>query len=392
MATIITVHGTNATGPEQGTRWWQQGGVLDTHLRQWVEGENGAFVLQPMIWDGANSESSRRAAAEKLLSAMDRLESVGEPYCVVGHSHGGSVAVHALRLAASQQKDLPGLARCVTVGTPFIKFSRSRWLFTRSKLLEKAVMTAMGGFAFLFFCFLYSEGPRAFGGPALFLYALLSAPLLASYIWLRVVNARRFVIYRPDVLQHLARLFAPRLLSLRHEDDEAIGALRSVRRLHIPFFARDFAVPALSFLALWIVPVTAILLTQSGLFMKMLADPALGAPELTDTWLGNVGQTVFNLAMTLAQKFYHSLYPYRPPGDPFAYAIFFAAVVLAVVLPLVAIPVVASCCRSFEASQQRVEQTTQSTDVVSNTQERLRQRHHWRTLCRGRSLRGMVSG
>jgi hypothetical protein len=78
MATVITVHGTNASGPEHGDRWWQKGGVLEAHLARWVEDSNGPFKLAPLIWDGANQETSRRAGAEKLLSEMEKLEAAGE--------------------------------------------------------------------------------------------------------------------------------------------------------------------------------------------------------------------------------------------------------------------------------------------------------------------------
>lgn len=247
MTTIITVHGTNVSGPEQGGQWWQKGGTLHTELKTLLKTNNGLLNLQPLIWDGRNSETSRRAAAEDLLRAMEALETTNEAYCVVGHSHGGSVAAHALHLAASKRNKLPNLTCCITVGTPFIKFVKSRWLFSRSKLLEKAVLVSTAAFAFLFSCFIIVADYRAFSLEALLAYALLIGPVLALYIGLRWINSKRFFIYQPGVLRFLEQNYASRLLSVRHESDEAINGLRSLRLLRIPLFDRNFAVPALSF-------------------------------------------------------------------------------------------------------------------------------------------------
>jgi hypothetical protein len=50
MATVITVHGTNATGPESGNRWWQKGSPFEKQLRELVESEDGDLNFEPLIW------------------------------------------------------------------------------------------------------------------------------------------------------------------------------------------------------------------------------------------------------------------------------------------------------------------------------------------------------
>src|SRR5262249_46038046 len=107
MATIITVHGTCDTGPEEGTRWWQRGSPFEKHIRELVESENEKLEFKPLVWDGANSEVSRRAGAAKLYAEVKVLEANEEKYILVGHSHGGSVIANALLLAASEQNKLP---------------------------------------------------------------------------------------------------------------------------------------------------------------------------------------------------------------------------------------------------------------------------------------------
>src|SRR6516165_8751113 len=83
MATIITVHGTGATGPEEGEAWWQKGSAFERDMRQLIEAEAGELNFQPHIWDGANSETSRRAAARRLYEAAQQLETKKEKYSII---------------------------------------------------------------------------------------------------------------------------------------------------------------------------------------------------------------------------------------------------------------------------------------------------------------------
>src|SRR6516225_168554 len=96
MATIVTVHGTFSSGPESGENWWQKGGPLENELRSLVEGEDGRLDFIPHVWDGLNSENPRRAAGKSLLGRLMHLEDGGERYCLIGHSHGGSVVLGSL--------------------------------------------------------------------------------------------------------------------------------------------------------------------------------------------------------------------------------------------------------------------------------------------------------
>src|SRR5262245_62668225 len=53
VATIITVHGTNASGPEEGIKWWQKGSEFEKHIHELVESEDGSHLtFQPHIWAG----------------------------------------------------------------------------------------------------------------------------------------------------------------------------------------------------------------------------------------------------------------------------------------------------------------------------------------------------
>ena len=96
MATLITVHGTFATGPLEGQAWWQSGSPFTMRLAMFLQAESGRITLDPFVWNGLNSKSSRRAAGRELAEKLLALESRGEPYAIIGHSHGGSVVDAAL--------------------------------------------------------------------------------------------------------------------------------------------------------------------------------------------------------------------------------------------------------------------------------------------------------
>ena len=131
MATIIAVHGTFATGEETGDKWWQKNSECEKALREFVQGSATPLSYEQLIWDGDNSETSRRAAARRLLHRMSKLEAAGEPYVVIGHSHGGSVVAFALQLAARHGNALPHLRSWITVGTPFFASEQEAPVCTR---------------------------------------------------------------------------------------------------------------------------------------------------------------------------------------------------------------------------------------------------------------------
>jgi len=117
MATVITIHGTFSSGPEQGSQWWQIGGPFEADLRTFVRPQNGDLTILPFRWSGANSEVSRRQAASQLLELVLSLEKKPVPYCLVGHSHGGSVIAHMLSLATLRGHKLSHLSLWSTVGS-----------------------------------------------------------------------------------------------------------------------------------------------------------------------------------------------------------------------------------------------------------------------------------
>jgi hypothetical protein len=270
MATILKVHGTFATGPEEGKSWWQRGSECCNHIGELVEAEDGNFKIEQVVWDGLNSERCRQAAAAKLLDRMTALDKAGEKYCVVGHSHGGSVISAALLRAAFYKQPLEHLSRWITVGTPFIEAKRSRLLFTRLGPLGKTIFLSALALVVgaLFFAARTSglvteisngkmpvtEGLTTTNViTATLIFAMLSYPIL----WLL---ARNRLYWHHARLQTRARqAFATKWLSLRHEDDEAVQGLGAFQSFKHPIFPRNFAVAPLSKIAIVLVPLAILL-------------------------------------------------------------------------------------------------------------------------------------
>ncbi len=127
---VILVHGTFAArNMDEGDSWWQRGSEpwqgLSERLPSGVNLQNQGRLFH---WSGENSERSRIKAAGDLLDEMLQLESSGRRYHLVGHSHGGSVIWHALRMATLHKNALEGLRSWSTVGTPFLQHrTRSPW-------------------------------------------------------------------------------------------------------------------------------------------------------------------------------------------------------------------------------------------------------------------------
>ena len=151
MTCIVTIHGTFASGPEQGEAWWQSGSNFGRTLAELVLPEDGLVEQVPFVWDGANTEVARRSAGANLLKKLIELETAGRRYILLGHSHGGSVISNALLDAAQARRELPLLSRWITIGTPFVSTRKRGWSFSLLSDLEKVVVVALMLAAILFF-------------------------------------------------------------------------------------------------------------------------------------------------------------------------------------------------------------------------------------------------
>ena len=275
MATIITVHGTGASGPEAGQDWWQEGSPFEAHIRTLVDAKDGRLDFYRLIWDGNNSEISRRKAATRLLAKMHELEKRGDRYCVIGHSHGGSVISYALMLASRKEQLLMGLSKWVTVGTPFIHSTRTYLLFSRLGLLAKTAYLSVLSVCVIFLVALlwsYLHGSEVqfidsdVSQLAVISYvAILITPFITLHLVLWYLNSRKFFFSRQRLRLFVDKSFGTRGAALYHQDDEAVEGLKSLQRISINVFPSRFAVPAFTSLSVFLVPIALIFaISHSG--------------------------------------------------------------------------------------------------------------------------------
>lgn len=271
MATIVTVHGTFSSGPLEGQKWWQRGSRFATRLPELIDGGDGTLTIQPFIWDGHNSETARRTAGARLAETLQALDAKGEPYAVIGHSHGGSVLSAALLNAARGRHPLQFMQRWITVGTPFIRTERQRFLFSRLGVLGKAIYLTL--ITFLMLGVLIAFGGSVSPEPEAWILAgiTFTAPLAVFYGVLRYQEARRSLRFNRRHLGFAEKHYADRWLSLWHAKDEAVQCLRAVKGVDVKIFPRHFAAAAFNLLAVGIIPVLCILALNSQTVMDAIA-------------------------------------------------------------------------------------------------------------------------
>jgi hypothetical protein len=298
MTTIVTIHGTFAhvvgnkaslLDPDApaavSTPWWQEDSAFAKLVSELSPAEDRPVKVEPFEWSGLNSEAARRAAGSALLAKLRDLEARGETYSVVAHSHGGSVVSWALLEAARRKIDLAGLHKWVTVGTPFVELRPERLLFFRLPILLKAVFVASLMLLFMFLFYGISEylsrvwlsetrlGIQGRLGPLRFLIAALlaSLPFLVFYAGSKLWDSRRLYFYRRGVIQRARERFGGKWIGLCHENDEAVHGLGSLRNMSVPIFDRRFAVPVLSLLSVFILPVAYLYTVSSPNLMIGIA-------------------------------------------------------------------------------------------------------------------------
>jgi hypothetical protein len=281
MSKLILVHGTFATGPETGERWWQKESVFEKEMRLYLRSERGELEFDRIVWDGQNTESARRLAAldiNRALAACEAAEGRNEvPCCIIGHSHGGSAIAAALLSAAGNGYHYNSLKRWITVASPFICLSRSRLLFSRLRQMGKAaylVMVIWAALALLASITQFYSGDPLIAIAFIVLFAVM--PVAVAYAAMLFVTARRFRQFNPKWLSAFDERFGGRWLGLWHQDDEAIGGLRSLARTDVPLFGSRFAVPIISALAIYVMPVALLIALSSSELMHEVLRYGIG--------------------------------------------------------------------------------------------------------------------
>lgn len=270
MATIITVHGTFAAPTAAGAdgvmpelQWWESGSAFEKDMHQFVEARDGELNFVPFSWGGNNSETERRDAGERLTKLVRELETKSEPYCIVGHSHGGSIVGDALLASAARRRPLANLKRWITVGTPFLKLRKELWLLTRLSLMRKVIFVASMMLLLMFIVYLTATqlgAERSIFGttfPRVWIFTglLASLPALVFYIVLSWLDSRSMLGYHRRTTRRASSNFSARWLPLSHPDDEAIQGLSLLPDARLDFFDRSFAVSSITLLSVIALPI-----------------------------------------------------------------------------------------------------------------------------------------
>jgi len=263
MATIFTVHGSFASGPDTGDKWWQRGGPLERDLRNYVSAVDGDLRFEPFVWNGENRENARRSAGSELQGRLQAEEVQNLSYCLVGHSHGGSVIGHAICGVISTTQ-MPNLSSWTTVGTPFIETKRNRSAFLRLGRFGRSVylfaLMILLFLAFGIFGDVYKGGLmeyiRMFPSRWLdhvYEMLLFGVPTLVLIVLTKYSRTKlRDREYFTSLSGSPGARNKP--LWLWHATDEAIQALQSAKSLTLNASKKDKFATAISALSILIVP------------------------------------------------------------------------------------------------------------------------------------------
>jgi len=291
---VIFIHGTFAPG----AAWTRE----DSPLYQAIQQVFPESPVVPFGWSGKNSHLERLAAATQLGAHIRSLKRLSPDVRIflVAHSHGGNVALYALR-DPSLQMMVDGL---VCLATPYIDIA--------PRLAVRAHTAAMGIFSFFCLLGLTVSVVQEQWGEFLEVIAGLSGFLLSAFAGIRIARCLRETAM-PRMREILVALRPPHimsvpLLSIRYRSDEAAWWLRTLTFLMgIPFFLGDIAVlilllVMLAFLGVFllaVLPFIRYLLTPlAELLMEHVVGPLLGVSLVLAavSWVAILASTIVGLS------------------------------------------------------------------------------------------------
>jgi hypothetical protein len=133
---VFLVHGTWA----KGALWIDPEGSLGSAISEAIPGA----LIKPFNWSGRNTLHARNRAAEALAAELEKFKRSDDRIVVVAHSHGGNVAVRAVRLAQMHSR-----VELITLSTPFL-------LLRPRKLFRDGDLVVFSSFALIVQAALYS--------------------------------------------------------------------------------------------------------------------------------------------------------------------------------------------------------------------------------------------
>jgi hypothetical protein len=178
---IVLIHGTFARGASWTTP--------DSTVVQALRTRSGCRSVHPFPWSGKNSHKARVQAGLELAHFVHNLCNNGDIqriWCVT-HSHGGNVALYALRHDAFKHR----LAGIAFLGTPFLHIHR-RNVFRFSWMIERLAASLIIVPAFVSVIGMTMYGAVFWAGITSYFWLMALSTLVGTsfymWIWPRLVN------------------------------------------------------------------------------------------------------------------------------------------------------------------------------------------------------------
>lgn len=214
---VIAIHGTWA----KCAAWPRRGGALHKALEKRLPRHVINWMDPPFTWTGANSHQAREMAANKLLSNIASLPIPSEEdfNLLIGHSHGGNIALMSLAISSESRKKINAI---VCLSTPFLIATKRTSFFrelANSAFDDEQIIPTLLFLIFLaFFCFL--TGGIIVGGAFLAFLAMTGCwAMCVRHIEIPGAEESALAYYRFDVIS------IP-ILSIRTRFDEALTWVR----------------------------------------------------------------------------------------------------------------------------------------------------------------------
>lgn len=228
MNIFILVHGTWARGfSNHLSRKHAQWCTIDAPLRRALAdiGPSESVAIETFEWSGSNSVKARLSAAISLQKHLDRVRQRDSSahIHIIAHSHGGNVAMYALRDAWCQEQ----IASLVCLSTPFLHVYPRNFRSDSIEKLATAVRMLLTIVFGLISAYLYSTAGNSFLLQLGALVPLLLLPILLRFelpIKQLATASRQF----GEKLSLPRKLPFP-VLILRDTSDEAMNILGAVQ-------------------------------------------------------------------------------------------------------------------------------------------------------------------
>jgi hypothetical protein len=150
---ITLVHGTwGRLLPSRTPRWFEPGSEFRRQLEAHLAGK-ASILIRESCWSGKNAIKARSDASTVLAQELAQLEKVQPQFkqVIIGHSHGGNVALDALRSMELNSN----VHLLITMATPFLEIGslqpRSGIMRAVHALIYSLSLSLIGGLIALLF-------------------------------------------------------------------------------------------------------------------------------------------------------------------------------------------------------------------------------------------------